>query len=787
MRALDRKLLRDLWRLKWQAAAIALLIACGVAVSVTAFSTQEALRSAQQREYAAARFADVFATAKRAPLSVTRDLARIDGVVAVDARAMKVGLMQVPGLERPATARLISLPDDDQAGLNRMVLVQGRMPAPGRADEAVALKTFLDAAHVGLGQRLWMVIDGRRFSVIVVGAALSAEFAYLPGPASQLPDDAHQGVFWAPRPWVERATGLGGAFSSVSLKLAPGASGPAALAAVDRLLAPYGGQPAYLREDQVSTKFQDEHIKQLGIMALVIPPIFLAVAAGLVSLVLGRMVDSEREQIGLLKAFGYEDWEAASNYLRLALVIGLIGAVAGALLGAWLAGALTGLFSHFVRFTQFERRFSWIAFAGASLVSMAAAAAGSLLAVRRAVRLSPAVAMQPPTPAVFRRGLIERLPLWAALDQPTRMIVRSFERYPGRALLTMTGFGLSLSLLIGTQFFFGSVDEIMDQAYFRARRWTDVIGFAEARDARAVAEAARLPGVIAAEPIRIASARIRVGGREEKTILFGLDPGASLARPLDGRDRPIGFEGRGLVLSDSLARRLGVQAGDQAEVEVYEDRRPRVLLPVTAIARDYAGLSAYMARGELNRLMGEGDLASGANLRTATDRRPAFYDAIVGAPLIVGSSSRDDVVAEWRRSVAGTMTVEMTLYLAFASAIAFGIAYNVCRIDLSDRARDLATLRVLGFGEAECAYILAGELMFLGLAATPLGVLGGQALAQTLSVAFSHEEMRIPAIITADAYGRSLAAYLTAIAVAGALVVSRVWSLDLVSVLKSKE
>jgi putative ABC transport system permease protein len=367
------------------------------------------------------------------------------------------------------------------------------------------------------------------------------------------------------------------------------------------------------------------------------------------------------------------------------------------------------------------------------------------------------------------------------------MVARSLERYPSRAALTVAGLGVSLSLLIGTQFFFGSIDEILDQAYFRARRWTEVIGFAEARDARAVAEAARLPGVIAAEPVRTVPIRARVAGHEEKAVLFGLDPGARLARPLDERNRPIPFEGRGVILSDSLARRLGVASGGRAEIEIYEDRRPRVLLSVTGIARDYSGLSAYIARGELNRLMGEGDLASGANLRVAPDRRPLLYDAIVRAPMIVGSSSRDDVVAEWRSSKARTMTVEMTVYLGFASAIAFGIAYNICRIDLTDRARDLATLRVLGFGQAECAYILGAELLILTLAAVPLGVLGGNALARTLVEAFSHQELRIPAIITADAYGRSLAAYLAAVAIAGGLVVSRVWSLDLVSVLKSKE
>jgi putative ABC transport system permease protein len=787
MRALDRKLLRDLWRLKWQAGAIALLIACAVAVAVMAFSTQESLKSARAFDYAEARFADVFATAKRAPLPVARQLARIDGVTAVDARAMKFGLMKVPGLVRPATARLIALPDDERGALNRIVLMQGRMPDPNRTDEAVALKTFLDAAKVRLGDRLTMTVDGREFSARIVGSVLSAEFAYLPGLASQLPDDAHQAVLWAPRPVVERVAGLGGAFSSVSLTLAHGASAPRVVAEVDRILAPYGGQPAIARKDQVSNQFQQEHIDQLGVLALIIPPVFLAVAAGLVNLVLGRLVDTEREQIGLLKAFGYGDFAAAAPYLKLAALIGLIGAIAGGLLGGWIGGLVTELFYRFVRFAHYGARFSWTAFGIASTVGIAAALLGAAMAVWRAAALSPAVAMKPPAPAVFRTGLIERLPLWRSLDQPSRMIVRSLERYPARAALTALGLAASLCLLVGTQFMFGSVDEVLDQAYFRARRWTDIIGFAEVRDARAVAEAARLPGVIKVSPLRLDQARARFRGHEEKVVVYGVEPDLSLTRPLDASDRPTPFKGRGAVVSDSLLDRLQAKPGDSIEVEVYENSRPRVVLPITGVARDYSAFSIFLDRSALNRIMGQGDVASGASLLVAADAHDRFYAAIERTPQIVAAVSRADTVTAFRTAMVQTLTTEMTFYLAFASAIAFGIAYNVCRINMAERGRDLATLRVLGFDQSECAYILAGELLLLALLAAPLGVLAGRGLAELLVQSFQHEDIRLPAIITPEAYGRSILTYLAAVALATVLVTRRIWTLDLVAVLKTRE
>jgi putative ABC transport system permease protein len=784
---LDRKALRDLWRMKWQAMAVALLIACGVSVAVMSFSAQRALATAQADFYAETRFGDVFAQARRAPLSLARDLAAIGGVTAVDVRLVESGLMDVPGLARPAVARVISLPQDDRVALNRIRLVRGRMPDPHRTHEAVALKTFLEAAHVQLGQRLTATIGGRAFTFTVVGAALSPEYVYVPAPESFMPDDAHQAVFWAPRHAVEQAAGLSGAFNAASLTLASGASTGAVLQDLDRILAPYGGRAAVAREDQASHAFLAAELKELSTSAAILPPIFLSVAAALVHLLMSRLVEAEREQIGLLKAFGYGDWEAVQPYLRFAAGIGVAGAAAGGLAGAAFGAAIVDQYRQYFRFPELEVSFHWPAFLGAAAVALGAALAGSVLAVRRAAALSPAVAMQPPRPAAYKPGLVDRVVRRSGVDQASRMILRRLERYPGRSAIAMLGLAASLSLLVGTQFLFDSLDKVVDQAYFRTQRWTESVGFHEARSVAAMSELARLPGVIAAEPVRVVTARLRTPGREELTRLVGLSPDATLSRPLDGADRAIPFKADGLILSEALAGRLGVRAGDRVWVEVIEGRGPQALAPVSALARDYSGFAAYLDRRALNRLMGEGDLASGAQLIVAADRRPAFYRAIERTPQIVGASSRDETVSAWRMAMAEAFRVTISFYVAFAGAIAFGVAYNTIRISLSERGRDLATLHVLGFGHGECAYILGGEILILALLATPLGVLGGIGLAHGLVAAYSRDEVRLPAVISARSYGIAIAAYLAAVGLAGLLVLRRVWTLDLVAVLKTRE
>jgi putative ABC transport system permease protein len=785
VRALERKLLRDLWRLKWQIGAIVLLIACGVSVTVMAYSAQRALKLAQDRFYAETRFADVFASCKRAPLSLQRVIAALPGVAQADARAQDAGLMQVPGLTRPATARVISLPDDPFGGLNRIRLQRGRLPDPARSDEAVALKTFLDAAHVSIGERLTAVIGGRELSFRIVGSALSPEYVYVPSPDSTMPDDAHQGVFWMPRRVVERVAGLGGAFDAIALKLAPGANPKTVLVDLDRLLAPYGGAPAVLRSDQASNRFIEAELKELSTSAAIIPPVFLIVASALTHLVMGRTVDVEREQIGLLKAFGYGDWQAATPYLQLGAAIGGLGAASGGLLGLWFGAAITQIYTQYMRFPTLSAAFSWPALGIAALVSLLATLLGSAAAVRRAVAVSPSVAMQPPRPADFRPGPLDALA--RRVDQATRMILRSLERYPVRAATTALGLAASLTLLVGTQFMFHALDYVLEHVYFREQRWSEAVGFAEPRDRRAVADVLRLPGVYAAEPVRTAPAELRANGRQVRTVVEGLEPRGDLAGPLDRSGVRIPFEGRGLILSEALARKLGVSPGASVDLEITEARRARAILPVTATAEDYSGLFVYMSRPALNRLLAEGDVASGAQLMVRASDRPAFYRAIERTPEIVAASARDDTVAGWRQAMTEAFRVTITFYVGFAAAVAFGVAFNTGRIALAERARDLATLHVLGFDHLECAYILLGELLALAVVAVPLGLVGGNIFARGLVLAYSRDEIRLPAIVGPESYGVALAAYFAAVCVACAIVGQRIWTLDLVAVLKTRE
>lgn len=784
MKALDVKLLRDLRRLAPQVAAIALLGAIGVSVAVMANSALKAVAVAEDAFYGQTRFGDVFATAERAPNELAAKLRAIDGVVAVDTRAAGSGLAPVPGLDRPAHVTLIALPDQDAYALDRVALIAGRMPA--RPNEAVALKAFLDAAHVALGQRLTATVSGRQVSLTIVGAGVSPEFVYSTS-QTLLPDDAHEAVMWAPKATVEGASGEVGAFARVALKLSGDTQPAEVLPQVDRLLAPYGGAAAQSRADQPSNKFVSDALRRLRILSVILPPIFLLVAAALTHMVMARLVETEREQVGLLKAFGFTNREVAVPYLKLAAVIGAVGVVAGGLAGAALAAALTNIYAQYFRFPVFAAQFDWTVFILTAAVAIAAAVAGASLAAMRAAALPPAVAMQPAAPTVYRRGFFDRLDLAARLDQPTRMIIRRIERFPGKTALTAGGLALSLALLVSTQFLQDALDRVIDDAFYRSQRWSAQLTFFHPRDLTAIDAALRLPGVIAAEPVRNTGAWAEGPAGRKQVAVVGLDSGATLVQPLDARGRRLPLMGRGVVLSSSLAEALGLKVGGFVDLDILEGKRPHLYLPITALTDDYSGLNVYIDRRALNGLLGEGNLASSADLIAAPDATPRLYQALVQIPQVIAASSRDDTVANWRATTAKSFSITIGFYLTFSGAIALGVAYNMGRITLAERSRDLATLQVLGFTRGECAYILYGELALIALIALPIGSGLGTLMAHGLVKAFSRDELRLPVAITPRTMAVSLSAYIGSVTLGCLMLQRQLARLDMVAVLKTRD
>lgn len=785
--ALDRKALRELVHLRGQLLAIVLVLACGIAGFVTMISNLQALDRSMRRYYDHNRFADVFARLVRAPESLAGQIAALPGVARVETRLVEELTIGVEGFDEPVAGRMISLDANPDQSLNRLVLRRGRLPELGATDEVALLEGFALAHRLEPGDSIEALINGRYQSLEIVGHVLSPEYIYVLPPGSGFPDPSRYAVVWADRGMLAAAYDMQGAFDDVVVDLVPGTDEREFRARLDLLLAPWGGIDSHGRDLQMSHRLTSMELEQLRGSGVVVPVIFLAVAAFLLNVVLSRLISTQREQIAALKAVGYSNLEIALHYAKIVTLIVLLGSALGIALGGWLGRGMANLYMQFFAFPVIDYRLEPSLLLGAFAVGMLAGGLGTFNAVRMAIALPPAEAMRPPSPSVYGRSLIDRLALVRLFGPAGRMVVRNLAQRPLRAAMTSVGIALSVAILVVGNFSKDSLDHLVYVQFGLAQRYDVQVDFTRALDERAIRELEHLEGVLVAEPFRSVPVRMRAGSRSYQVGIQGIPHDASLRQLLDEELRVQPIPERGLLLTSNLARKLDLRVGDAVEVEVLEGERPTRTLVVAALVDEVVGISAYMDRRALNAMLREGPKVSGAWLRVDPLHVDALYQTLRRTPSIAGVSRLDGMLEAFEESSKQMQLTARTILLAFASVIAVGVVYNSARITLSERGRELASLRVIGFSKAEVSTILLGEFAILLLAAIPLGWVFGWYLAVFAMQGVDSDLYRFPLVIQPSTYAAASATVIVAGVATALLVRRRVNALDLVAVLKTRE
>jgi putative ABC transport system permease protein len=785
--SLNRKLLRDLWQMKTQAVAISMVVASGVAMFVMYLSNFDSLRETQRTYYARQRFADVFASLERAPLRVASDIAAIGGVSALEARVVAYVTLDLGDMAEPATGRLVSIPADRRPLVNDLFLRRGRWIERGRTDEVLASEAFVIAHGLEPGDQVPAVLNGRLRRLTIVGVALSPEHIYSIQPGELIPDDRRFGIFWMEEKALAAAFDMEGGFNDVVLDLAPDASEKEVIARLDRLLEPYGGLGAIPRALQLSHWTVENELTQLQSFGFMLPLIFLTVAAFILNVALTRALALQRPQIAALKALGYANAALGWHYLKWAIAIGLVGVAVGVAGGAFLGTLVIDLYNQYFRFPVLLFSVPFVVVVGATGLTVAAAALGAFGAVRRAVRVPPAEAMRPEVPARYRRLAVETRFVTRHLGNAGRMVLRNVSRHPLRAAASVFGIAFAVAILMVGFVFTDVIDRLIQTQFWDIERQDVAVNFVEPRSERARFELARLPGIVAVEAQRAVAVRIRAGHRERYLSLSGVSDFQRLRRIVDRDGHPVRVPPSGLVLSEILARVLDVEPGETVTLDVLEGHRPVRTAVVSGVVDDIMGLSAYMNLPTLHQMMREGDVATGALLLIDATYEERLSQRLKAMPSVAGVGFKRAVLRNFRDVMAANMNLTIGINLFFAAIIAFGVVYNAARVSLSERSRELASLRVLGFTRAEISLILLGELALLTFAALPIGGLFGYGLAAVIITSLESEVYRFPLFVSHQAVAFSFLGIIAAASVSGLLVRRHLDRLDLVAVLKIRE
>lgn len=774
------KLGREVWQARAQLIAIALVVSIGVMVLLMMTSAKQSLTRAQQHFYQDYHYAELFVELTRAPRSLSEQVLELPGVAIVEPRIRSAARVELPGYTDPIQAQLLSIPSQRDPLLNRLHFSSGYYPQTPQ--QVVISKPFAEAHQLQLYDSVTAILNGRRTELEIVGIAISPEFIYQIGPADIMPDYQRYGVFWLHEEALAAALDMDGAFNSISLQLQPGTDQEALKIRLDALFERYGGRGAADRDEQSSHRFLSEELKQLGTNAIFLPVLFLGASAFLFNIFMQRQIQTQRQTIAILKAFGYSQKAIFGHYLGYTVVVIFLGVVFGAILSRWLAAAMVELYSLYFNFVTLTVSIQWTTMAIALLVTLVAGFLGTWRAIYLAIRVPPAQAMRPATPINFHQSWINHLLASPWFTQGARIILRNLVRHPLRSGLTVFGIAISGGLLLFGSYQFNAITTMLERNYRVEQQMDVIVQFTQITDGQALASLAALPGVNYVEGFRSVPVRLRQGPQTYSTAVTAFSPDSQL-RQLAGLAR---MPEQGIVLTEHLANYLGSPAGTLLDVEFIAERRIRTDVQVVATSAEAIGVGAYLSLATLNQQLYQSESLSGAWLLIDSQAKDALYTALNEMPQVAGYTHVREAEAKLRAYMDDTVLTAMSIIFVLAGSMTFAMVYNNARIALAERERELATLRVLGYSHTEIARILFGELFILVLLALPLGWGLGVLFALGMSHVISSELFRIPFVLSQQLFGWSALGVLTAATIAVMLMVRRLRRLDLIAALKSE-
>ncbi|HEU4679246.1 MAG TPA: FtsX-like permease family protein, partial [Terrimicrobiaceae bacterium] len=743
------------------------------------------LESARSSYYGEYRFGDVFCDLKRAPNAVRSRLAKVSGVAALETQVVGALRLYLPKGSEIVDGTIISLPEGPARGLNQILLKTGRFPEKG--DEVVISEPFAQARLLRSGDFVDVIMQGARKRLRIVGVGISPESVFEKRPGDPLPDSKRFGLFWMKERELAAAYGLEGAFNRIVVDVAPGVDVRSVMGEVDRILAPYGGLTAYERANHSSDKALNGEIKILGALSVAFPLVFLSLSTFMIAGLLARAVYMQREQIAQLKALGYSAVQIGRHYLKFTLAIVAFGLLAGVATGVLLGGNVVDLYRKFFRFPVLPLEIDYGAIAMAMVISVVSTLLGVSSVLYQAMRLPPAEGMRPARPAKFVPSIFEHVRIHRFLTRSTRMALRNLARKPWRAAVTAFGIAMATAVSIVPGALRDAIDYLGELQWTRMQRQDVTVRLTEPGPAAAFRDLRRLAAVVQAEPFRSVRVRIHFGHRSRSLSLMGLSQSGQLVRMFDAKGRALDPPSEGLLISKKLAEILGARVGDRLLVESLEGRRLWREVPLRALIADYHGLNAVMSIESLRQLMLEGEIISGAHLRIDPLGWSAFLESVRTAPRIAVLGIKSAMSESFRRWTGESLRVVQKIYFLFATMLAFGVVYTSSRIAFSERSRDIAILRIVGFSRGEVTRVLLAELAVPMTFALPFGLwIGGKLAGLTLQAA-STETARLPVILSTETYLISSLVIVVSAGISFAVVGKGIRNLDLLAFLRTSE
>lgn len=787
MDILNRKIARDLWQSRGQFISVLIVVIIGVMFYSGINAAFRNLSGASEKYYREYRFGDLWANLYRAPDSVEEKIKSLPFIKMATGRIVQDVKIEIS--EENAVVRLITLPDEKREIVNDIMLTSGSYFSDADSNQCLVEEEFFKAHNLKIGDSIYPIINGSEVKLKVAGSAKSPEFVYTIKDGSELvPDSRKFGVVYIKKSFGQAVLGYNGSVNNLSMLVQEGTDIDNAKDDVKKYLNEFGVSGVIERENQISNKMLSEEMKGLKSTGGAFPVIFFIVAAVIIYITMGRMVENQRTQIGVLKAFGFSNFKILLHYLSYSFIIAILGSIIGAVFGMYLGKAFTELENTYFHLPVADMKMYPELVIPASMLTLLFCLLAGYNSCKRVFRIMPSEAMRPKAPLKGKKIFIEKIAVfWENISYNWKIVLRNVFRYKRRALLTSVGVIFATAI---TFIAFGQMDSInflMDQQYSNIQNYDIKVSFTKFLNMEELNYIRSIPHVTKLEPVVETGVEVSNGWRKKDIGFTALVDNPEIYKVTDKEGNSVRPPENGILIPDRLSKTLDIRPGDTVQIKSYLPGKEKKEVLVKGIIAQYIGSSVYSSIDSMNYLTGEGRIANTAVIRIdSSSNEKKVIDKLKEIPAISSVQSKSDAYNNLMKSMSA-MSAFVGVMIILAAVLSIAVIYNIATINIFERQRELATLKVLGFKDSEVRSLIFNENYIITCFGILIGLPFGKWLGNAMMSMYDSDAYSFVFIAKNGAY--FLAAILTVgfTVLANLTLMKKIRNISMVEVLKSNE
>ncbi len=787
MKKINLILKREIVKGKGQFIAAALVVFIGITAFLATYTSYLNLDNSAKSYYDEYSLLDYQAQVKSASEKDIQQLSKINGVKKAIGR-ISVDILGDMGSDRRSTLRAISVPDNSQPEINKLYFVKGSFFDDTAADECLISNKFADFYKLKVGDTLNTYIQGNSHAFKIHGIVSSPEYVYAVKSATTLlGSDGDFGIIYIKESQLREITGQGETFNQIHVLLTEQYNNKDTIKSIEEALKPAGFLYGISRGEQTSFSMLNDDIKALEELAFILPLIFLSVAAMIIYVILKRLVNNQRTLIGVMKAFGYSDKKVLNHYISYSLLVAITGAVPATIFGTVIGAFITKIYTQFYNIPELSIKIYWVELLLGMFISIIFSLIAGYNSTKRILRLEPAQSMRSEPPVSGKKVLVEKIkPLWKKLSFGWKMSIRNIFRVKQRAIMTIVGFIFTIVLLIGTLFFLDSMQYISDQYYKDFQKQDYKVLFNNPVQYDEVGSMLKTEGINKLESILEIPIEITKDNKNSDMMLTALGKDITLYNMKNEDGDKISIPKNGVILPHSIAEKISVNVGDTVTIKSHVPGFDDAKVKVAGIMKQYLGFSCYMNIDDVKQYTQNQKLANAALITVKDGTDGKVQHELYQKKGVDFLESRLTSIDTFNKFV-GIMYIFIGVLVVFAFVMGAAIIFNSTVINITERKRELASLKVLGYSLKETKTVIFRENILLGILSVIPGLILGRLMSSFLAKMVENNYFVMPVIVNVPTY---IIAALSVFVFAGFAQFAtrrKIEGLDMVETLKNKE